>query len=86
MYTFDVVHHDYLWLTIYDSHWLFQIVCRGRERVGGYGCYDVVVKPGGMTWREAGDSCTDMGKALLAIESSKENDAINNYLQQNEGK
>ena len=61
-------------------------VCAGRERFGGFGCYDVIVQPGGVTWYDANEHCADLDKALLAIETQEENDAVNSYLQQNEGK
>ena len=67
-------------------HWIdvFQ-ACVGRERFGGFGCYDVILEPGGITWPDAYDRCADMNKTLLAIESAEENDAVENYLLQNEG-
>ena len=61
-------------------------VCAGRERFGGFGCYDVIVQPGGVTWYDANEHCADLDKALLAIETQEGNDAVNSYLQQNEGK
>ena len=57
-------------------------VCLGRERFGGFGCYDVIVQPSGATWHEAFAHCADMGRRLLAIESKAENDAVENSLQQ----
>ena len=64
---------------------IFQ-VCAGRERLGGFGCYDVIVHPDGVTWYDANDRCADLDMALLAIETQEENAAVNSYLQQNEGK
>ena len=61
-------------------------VCAGRERFGRFGCYDVIVQPDGVTWYDANDYCADTDKALLAIEIREENNAVNSYLQQNEGK
>ena len=61
-------------------------VCSGRERFDGFGCYDVVVQPNGVTWHEAYDHCAAMGKTLLAIETREENDAVEYHLQQVEGK
>ena len=61
-------------------------VCPGRERIGGFGCYDVIRIPGGANWYQANEHCTDIGKVLLAIESEEENTAVKNYLKQKEGK
>ena len=61
-------------------------VCLGSERIGAAGFYDVITKSSGMTWYEAYNYCTDMGKALLAIASTEENEAVERFLQQNEGK
>ena len=77
------------WSSVTRHVWIVLVilkVCLGRERVGGFGCYDVIKKPGGMTWLEASNYCTDMGNVLLAIDSTEENDAIKSYLQENEGK
>ena len=63
----------------------FALVCSGRERLGELGCYDVIVQPGGVTWYEASKHCADSGRTLLAIESTEENDAIENHLIQSEG-
>ena len=57
----------------------------GGEHIGGFGCYEVIVRPEGMTWHDANSHCAALGKALLAIETEEENDAVENYLQQNEG-
>ena len=59
--------------------------CVGRERFGGFGCYDVILEPDGITWYGANNHCAAMGKTLLAIESEDENDAFETHLQQNEG-
>ena len=61
-------------------------VCSGRERFGEFGCYDAIVLSGGVTWYEAYDHCVAQGKALLAIKTKEENNAVLYYLQQNEGK
>ena len=82
-YKFDVRHIDYLWFINYTGYFK---VCQGRERFGRFGCYDIIVKPSGKTWYEAKNYCADMGKALLAIETAAENDAVKSYLQANEGK
>ena len=60
---------------------LFQ-VCLGRERFGGFGCYDIIEPPGGAPWHEAFAHCVEMGRALLAIESKAENDAVEDSLLQ----
>ena len=57
----------------------------GSERVGGFGCYEVIVSSSGITWYDASNYCIAMGKALVAIESAAENDAIKRYLQEHEG-
>ena len=57
----------------------------GRERVGRFGCYDIIVTSSMVTWYEANNHCTDIGKALLAIGSEEENDAIESHLGQNKG-
>ena len=41
---------------------------------------------GKTTWHEANEHCARMGKTLLAIESEEENNAIKNFLLENEGK
>ena len=61
-------------------------VCSERERFGEFGCYDVIVQSDGVTWHEAYDHCAALGKALLAIETAEENDAVLYYLQQVESK
>ena len=55
-------------------------------RIDGFGCYDVIEQPDGVTWYDANDYCVGTERTLLAIESVEENDAFENYLQQNEGK
>ena len=41
---------------------------------------------GKTTWHEANEHCARMGKTLLTIESEEENNAIKNFLLENEGK
>ena len=57
-------------------------MCLGRERFGGFGCYDIIEPPGGATWHEAFAHCVGMGRALLAIESKAENNTIEDSLLQ----
>ena len=61
-------------------------MCAGRERVGGFGCYDVIRNSSGVTWYEAYKYCDDLGKSMLAIESAEENDAIKDYFLFNQRK
>ena len=66
--------------------WIILAVCVGRRhRFGGFGCYEVITQPGGVTWYEASAHCAAQGKTLLAIESEDENDAVKYYLEQNQG-
>ena len=34
-----------------------------------FGCYDVIVQPGGATWHATNNRCIELGKTLLSIES-----------------
>ena len=60
--------------------------CIGRVRIGGFGRYDIIYQPDGVTWHDATDYCIEAGKALLGIVFAEENEAIKDYLRQNEGK
>ena len=54
-------------------------------RVGGYGCYHVRTDLGKTTWYEANQTCVQMDKTLLAIESEEENYAIKSFLWEKQG-
>ena len=61
-------------------------ICPGRERFGKFGCYDVIVPSGGVTWHAAYGHCAAMDKALFAIETKEENYTVKYCLQQIESK
>ena len=66
--------------------WIAFSVCLGRRhRFGGFGCYEVITQPSGVTWHEASNHCTALNKTLLAIDSDDENEAVKYYLEQYQG-